>query len=307
MSDVKPVKAGWWNALRPWSLHGSVVPVLIGGAVAYSDEAFDLAGWIIFIMILIASVLIQAAVNLLNTYGDFIEGTDTVDNETRSPELVTGALTPHRVKLAGFGCLGVVCLFGLVFIWYSGWHILVWGLLGVAGAASYTTGVAYKYHGLGQAMVFLMMGVLMPIGTYCVLMDGGFSWDAVLVGLPNAFLITAVLAGNETRDYYEDKKAGVNTLASHFTRDGALRLYLGEIFCGYIVLVAFSLTGVIPWGCLLALVSLYDLRVLYRNAKESADDAHANFMLVPLAFRLNWRFGLWLVAGYVLQTIIFRW
>ncbi len=307
MSDVKPVKAGWWNALRPWSLHGAVVPVLIGGAVAYGDEAFDLLDWTVFLMILAASILIQAAVNLLNTYGDFVEGTDTVENETRSPELVTGALEPGMVKLAGFGCLGVVCLFGLVFIWYSGWHILVWGLLGVIGAGSYTTGVAYKYHGMGQAMVFLMMGVLMPIGTYCVLMDGGFSWETVLVGLPNAFLITAVLAGNETRDYHEDRKAGVRTLAGRFSREGALRLYLGEIALGYIALVALAACGAVPWGCLLALASLYDLRVLYRNAKESADDAHANFMLVPLAFRLNWRFGLWLVAGYVIQTIVLRW
>lgn len=307
MPDVKPVKAGWWNAMRPWSLHGAVVPVLVGGAVAYGDRAFDLLGWVVFAMVLVASVLIQAAVNLLNTYGDFIEGTDNIGNETRSPELVTGTLTPHNVKLAGYGFLGIVCLFGLVFIWYSGWHILVWGLLGVFGAGSYTTGVAYKYHGLGQAMVFLMMGVLMPIGTYCVLSDGGFSWDAVLLGLPNAFLITAVLAGNELRDYYEDKRSGVRTTAGRFTREGAQRLYLGEICAGYIALLALVACGLIPWGCLLALVSLYDLRVLYRNAKESADDAHANFMLVPLAFRLNWRFGLWLVAGYVLQTIILRW
>lgn len=304
MSDVAPVKAGWWNALRPWSLHGAVVPVLIGGAVAYHGSSFDALGWIIFVMILIASVLIQAAVNLLNTYGDFVQGTDTEENETRSPELVTGVLSPKKVKLAGFGCLGLVCLFGLVFIWYSGWNILFWGMLGVIGAGTYTTGVSYKYHGLGQPMVFAMMGVLMPIGTYCVLMDGGFSWDAVILGLPNAFLITAVLCGNETRDYAEDKAARVRTLASHFSREGALKLYLSEVFAAFVLLIVLAASSAVPSLCLLALLSLYDLLLLYRNAKKSADDAHANFMLVPLAFTLNWRFGLWLVAGYVLQMML---
>ncbi len=304
MPDVKPVKAGWWNALRPWSLHGAIVPVLIGGAVAYDDRAFDAAGWAVFIMVLIASILIQAAVNLLNTYGDFKQGTDSVENETRSPELVTGVLDPEKVKLAGLGCLGIVCLFGLIFIWYSGWNILFWGILGVIGAGSYTTGVSYKYHGLGQPMVFLMMGLLMPIGTYCVLMDGGFSWNVVALAIPNAFLITAVLCGNETRDYEEDRSAGVRTLSSHFSREGALKLYLCEILAAYIVLVVAALVGLVPIGCMLAIASVPSLASLYRNAKESADDAHANFMLVPLAFSLNWRFGLWLVAGYAIQEIL---
>ena len=92
MPSVKPVKAGWWNALRPWTLHGAVVPVLIGGVVAYGDVGFDALSWVMFLLILIAGCLIQSASNLLNTYGDFKSGTDTVENETRSPELVTGIL-----------------------------------------------------------------------------------------------------------------------------------------------------------------------------------------------------------------------
>lgn len=93
MSGVKPVKAGWWNAFRPWTLHGAVVPVLIGGAVAYRDGSFDL---LMFILVMIGGCLLQSAANLLNTYGDFSKGTDTVENETRSPELVTGVLKPNR-------------------------------------------------------------------------------------------------------------------------------------------------------------------------------------------------------------------
>ena len=33
MADVRPVKAGWWNVFRPWTLHGAIVPVLIGNRV----------------------------------------------------------------------------------------------------------------------------------------------------------------------------------------------------------------------------------------------------------------------------------
>ena len=91
MSGVRPVKAGWFNAFRPWTLHGAVVPVLIGGAVALHHGSFDI---IMFILVLIGGCLLQSAANLLNTYGDFKNGIDTVENEIRSPELVTGVLKP---------------------------------------------------------------------------------------------------------------------------------------------------------------------------------------------------------------------
>ena len=299
MPRVKPVKAGWWNAFRPWTLHGAVVPVLIGGAVACFDADFDILSWTILILIVAAGCLLQSAANLLNTYGDYKKGTDTVENETRSPELVTGVLRPDDVKRAGILCLVAVCVLGLIFIWYCGWGILVYGILGIAAAGTYTTGMAFKYHGMGQFVVFIAMGLLMPMGTYYVL-TGMHSTEVLLLGLPNAFLITAVLCGNETRDYQEDRDAGVRTLCSHFTREGALRLYLFENTAAFIILALLIVSGAAPWTCALGFVALYDLLVLYRNAEASGEDSQANFMLVPLAFRMNWHLGLLLVAGYVL-------
>ena len=226
MTDVKPVKAGWYNVFRPWTLHGAVVPVLIGGAVAFQTVEPDALALTMFVLILIGGCLLQSAANILNTYGDFTSGVDTVDNETRSPELVTGVLSPKKVLFAGLACLGVTALIGLVFIWYSGWGILIYGLLGLLGAGTYTVGLSYKYHAMGQFSVFIMMGLLMPLGTYCVLTGDLFNLEVLLLGLPNAFMITGVLAGNELRDYYEDKKAGAGTLIGHMSYENGRKLYL---------------------------------------------------------------------------------
>ena len=116
MADVKPVKAGWWNVFRPWTLHGAIIPVLIGGAVAFQTAEVNPLSVTIFILVLIGGCLLQSAANILNTYGDFKTGIDTVENETRSPELVTGVLKPKKVLMAGLACLGVTALLGLVFI-----------------------------------------------------------------------------------------------------------------------------------------------------------------------------------------------
>lgn len=293
---MKDVRAGWFNAFRPWSLHGAVIPVLIGGAVAYGDGEFC---WWIFVLILIGGCLLQSAANLLNTYGDFVKGTDTVDNEKSSPELVTGILNPKKVKLAGIVCLAIVALIGAVFIWYIGLGILFFGIVGIAGAGLYTVGVAYKYHAMGLISCFIMMGLLMPLGTYYT-MTGCLSWEPLLMGLPNAFLITAVLNGNETRDYFEDRDAGVGTLSGHLSYENSVRFYLFMSVFPFFLLAALIIFQAIPWVCAVAFLAVYDLYLLYGNAKHVRDSEHNSRMLVPLAFKLNWHFGVLLTAGYLL-------
>lgn len=298
--SVKPVKAGWWNALRPWTLHGAVVPILIGGFVAFSRIEADAPAIIIFLLTVLAGCLLQSAANLLNTYGDFKKGTDTVDNETRSPELVTGVLKPEDVKMAGLACLALTCVIGAVFIWYIGWGIMLFGLLALVGAGLYTA--AFKYHALGQLNVFVMMGILMPLGSFFVL-TGYIDWEPVLIGLPNAFLITAVLAGNELRDYEEDRKAGVGTLFSHFSYGTGRAIYLAEVNLAFIILAILLITGYAPILCVIAFLTLYDLYVLVKNCRKAEEDKHAGFMLVPLCFKLNWHFGVLLSAGYLLHYL----
>ena len=304
MADVKPVKAGWWNVFRPWTLHGAVVPVLIGGAVAFQTAELNALSVGMFILIMIGGCLLQSAANILNTYGDFKSGVDTVENETRSPELVTGVLTPKKVLYAGLACLGITALLGLIFIWYSGWGILVYGLLGILGAGTYTVGLSYKYHGMGQISVFIMMGLLMPLGTYCVLTGEMFSMEVLMLSLPNTFMITGVLAGNEMRDYYEDKKADAGTLIGHFSYETGMRIYLFESLVSFPILVVLVAFGAAPLGCLLALLTLYDAYILVQNSRKAPTDSHASFMLVPLCFRLNWHFGVLMVIGYVLDMNI---
>lgn len=257
-----------------------------------------------FVLIMIGGILLQSASNLMNTYGDFAKGTDTVENETRSPELVTGVLKPKHVFLMGCVCILVTCVIGLVFIWHVGWGILVYGVLGIIGAAMYTVGPAYKYYGLGQPSVFLMMGLLMPLGTYYVLTGEPFSWEVLLLSLPNAFMITGVLTGNETRDYEEDRKAGVGTLCGHLSHDGSFRLYYFMNGISFPILLVLLLSGTAPAGCVLAFLSIYDFYRLVENARRAPEDPHANFMLVPMAFRMNWHFGVLLVVGYLISNYI---
>ncbi len=297
---VRPVKAGWWNVFRPWTLHGAIVPTLIGGAVAFSEIDFNLPNVSYFILIVIGACLFQSAANIFNTYGDYIKGTDTVENETRSPELVTGVLKPKSVRNMGIAVIVAICIIGIILLLHDRWLLLIYGAIGIFCVVTYTLFDSYKYHGLGQLSVFINFGFLMPLGTYYTLTGNFFSWEVFLISIPNAFMITGVLAGNEMRDYYEDKKANVGTLCGRMSYKNGMRLYLFESLISFPVLIALVILQWLPVYSLIALLTIYDAYILVKNAKNAPNDKHASFMLVPLCFKLNWHFGVLLVIGYIL-------
>lgn len=301
MTEVAPVKAGWYNALRPWTLHGAIVPIVLAGlvAIAHADFSWSLLEWTMFTLVLAGGILLQSAANLLNTYGDFEKGTDTKENHSRSPELVTGELIPKHVRNAGFLCVGTVAIIGLILIWYSGWWILLIGIAGIIGVVTYTLGASYKYIGLGQISTFFLMGVLMPIGTYYT-MTGTFVWEIVLLGLPNAFTITGVLSGNETRDYHSDKIAKAHTMSGYMSYEGALKYYRTINAMCYPILAVLLIAQAVPYTCVLAFAALIDYSKLYKNSKKAPTDKKSSFMLVPKAFVHNWHFGALLAIGYLI-------
>lgn len=298
---VKSVKAGWYNAFRPWTLHGAVIPVLLGGLLAFHD---GYVCWWVLILAIIGGCLLQSAANLLNTYGDYASGLDNEENHSRSPELVSGALKPKKVLYAGMACIMFTALIGIVLIWYSGWGILWFGLAGMIGAGCYTLGLSYKYYGLGLISVFFMMGILMPLGTYYVLSDV-VAGSVVLVSLPNAFLITAVLCGNEMRDFDSDLESGIKTTSGRLGYDKGMLLYRLLCTIPYVILILLVIFRYLPYLSLLAFLTLYPCWKLIENSKHAREDKKCGFMMVPIAFRLNWMFGGLLMIGYVLAYYVF--
>src|SRR5690625_7482428 len=64
----------WWRLLRPHTLTASFIPVFVGTVFAYVEqETFHL---LLFLAMLVASILIQAATNMFNEYYDFVRGLD---------------------------------------------------------------------------------------------------------------------------------------------------------------------------------------------------------------------------------------
>ena len=208
----------WILAIRPKTLPAAAGPVLVGTALAFSDQGLVILPAVCALCI---AFLLQIGVNLANDYFDSIKGIDT--QERLGPQRVTqsGLIAADQVRAVMCGVLGLAVVFGLVLIIRGGWPVLVIGVACILAALGYSGGpYPLASHGLGDLFVFIFFGLVAVCGTYYVQMLQ-VSWHvfgvAIIVGLP----ITAIIVVNNLRDIRTDQKAGKNTLAVFLGEKGS--------------------------------------------------------------------------------------
>lgn len=201
----------WLRALRAYSFPASVVPVLVGTALAL--DAGGEVSWGLLPVVLVCAVLFHAGTNVIDDYFDFVRGVDKDDPHGGSSGVLTkGLLRPPEVFAYGVGLFGAGVLLGIVLLYSRGLPMLLLGIAGLLGGYLYTGGPkGYKYLALGDVLVFLLMGPLMVVGSYYAL-TGGVTLTVFLASLPVGSLVAAIMAVNNHRDAATDKEAEVRTL-----------------------------------------------------------------------------------------------
>lgn len=71
-------------ALRPWSLSASLVPTLLGSAIAYRSHGMQEFNFVTFILTIFTVITVHCAGNVVNTYFDFIKGIDNRKSDDRT-------------------------------------------------------------------------------------------------------------------------------------------------------------------------------------------------------------------------------
>lgn len=291
----------WLGVLRLWSLTASTVPVLVGAALAARAGRFS---WLLLALTLVCGWLLQIATNLLNTYGDFRSGVDTLATLPTAPQLVTGALRPRAVLRAGALALALAAGLGVAITVMSDWRLLFFAVAGVAGAGGYTTGARYKYAGLGVPAVFFLMGVLMVAASYFA-QTGALSWTPIIASLPVSCLVAAILHGNDLRDTATDRKANIQTTTLIVGNHAAQTLFYALHLTPYLVVVTSVTVGVLPAWSLLTILAL---PLTFSAVKTCAGgfrahDAVRIGKLEGLSAGTHFIFGALLVVGLVLAHL----
>lgn len=95
-------------ALRPWSLSASLVPTLLGSALAYRSSTPQF-NFLTFILTIFTILTVHGAGNLVNTYYDYVKGIDNRKSDDRT--LVDHILSKDEVKLQQKKCFSLLSNF----------------------------------------------------------------------------------------------------------------------------------------------------------------------------------------------------
>src|SRR5215211_153490 len=285
----------WLVAARPRTLPAAVSPVLVGTALAGSEDVFRPLA---FAAALVGSVFIQIGTNLSNDYSDARRGADTEDR--LGPVRVTagGLLPPRRVLVGTYVAFAIAVGAGAYLAAVAGWEILLVGVASILAGVLYTGGPRpYGYEGLGELFVFLFFGVVAVAGSYYVQTEE-LRWEAFALAVPVGLLAAAILVVNNIRDIDTDRRAGKRTLAVKLGRTRARRLFAAIIGASFSAVVALAV-ALSPW-LLLALAALPIVPPLVRTVSSRTDGAALNGALAGSG-RLLAVFSVLLAVGVLLS------
>lgn len=295
-----PRVAAWYQATRPRVFTASYVPMGLAAVIALQDGVFRVVP---FILSLIGVMLLQTAANLINEYFDFVRGADELKQAGQGMAIKQKILTPREVLIGAIFSVVAGSLIGLYLLSQSG--PLLWGI-GIGGvlvAITYTAGpFPLAYNGLGELAAGIFMGPAIVVGAYYV-MDTNVYTELILISLPVALMVAAILHANNIRDMEADRAVNKRTLAVMFGRRAANAEYAFLVGGAYAALIGLVIAGLMPIPVLLALLTLPEayrlIRIFY--TKDDTPSLHA---AQGRTARLHGLMGLAIVVGWAIGLLL---
>lgn len=289
----------WYRASRPFTLSAALAPVLVGSSLAFREGQANPG---IFVLVLVASTLVQITANMVDEYSDHARPEGR--NKLLAPHKVIalGIVSSQAVKRAAIFCAGIASIIGIFLVIITGWPLLIVCLLSITVAYFYSAGPRpLGSIGLGHPLVFLFMGPVMVIGSYYV-QSHVFTFEALWLSIPVGCTVTAILLANDLRDIEEDRAVGKITPITLFGRLSGKREWVLLTAIAFVVLIVITLTEK-SMLILLALLALPQavraFKVVWR-ARERMDFAQA----LKATSMLHAQFGLLLSLGVGLTRFI---
>lgn len=261
--DLKSKIRAWKEAVRPLSLTASLIPLLLGGVIAYfATGAFN---WTLFILTLLGGVMIQAGTNMINDWKDAARDNENVEGirpfTGGSRMIQLGLISRADMGFFGITLSIIAALIGIFLVFKSGWGLIPLIAYGMLAGVFYTNDEKGKFSfiniapGVAEFLIATTYGVLMTLGAFYV-QTGYFSLQAFLISLPVALLITNVLLINQFQDAKSDEKSKKNTLVVRWGKLKAKNVLIILFVAAYSIIAVLPLTGYAPYSLYFTFLSL---------------------------------------------------
>ena len=283
--DLKAKARAWKEAVRPLSLTASLIPLLLGGAIAFS--VIHTLNIFLFVLTLIGGVMIQAATNMINDWKDAdrdnenVEGVRPFTGGSRMIQL--GLVSRSDMGFFGLVLCCISFLIGAYLVAVSGWGLIPLIFYGLIAGLFYTSEKG-KFSfinlapGFAEFLIATTFGVMMTMGAFYV-QTGYYSWQAFLISLPVAIFISNVLLINQFQDAASDAKSEKNTLVVRLGKRKAKNVLIACFIAAYIIIALLPLLGFAPYTFYVAFLSVPFAVQAIRYAQKNYDKTSVD--LIP--------------------------
>lgn len=239
----------------------SVLPFLLGVCFSwYNYRSLNLG---ILLAFFIAMFIFNMAVDILDNYNDYHHAKAGHDYKRKTNIIGRENLSVKGIFWLLSAMIAVSAVMGLVLVYYTGWPLLVMGVI------CYLVGIFYSSgrHPLsslplgevfsGPTMGFLITLICVYVNTYQV-----FTWNlmslggVLLISLPNTLWISNLMLANNICDLEEDEKNERYTLVHYLGKGRSVRLFVIMNVVAVIALVCAVGVGIAPWTILFSLLVL---------------------------------------------------
>ena len=298
MADSIKLKS-WISAFRLRTFPLAIASIGMGGFLAASKHSFN---WIIFLLTILTTILLQILSNLANDYGDSENGADNKDRIGPLRTVQTGAISKTTMKNAIVVFVILSLISGLLLILVAlGWNykflfFLILGILSIAAAIKYTAGKnPYGYAGLGDLSVFIFFGLVGVIGSF-YLHTNNFYFALFLPASSCGFFSAAVLNINNMRDIESDCKAEKNSLPVRIGLPNAKLYHYSLLVLGISCSLIYAFLYFKDWYQFLFLLVIpflvFNAYNIYKSESKNMDVFLKQMALTTLAFVLSFGLGL---------------
>ncbi|HEX3264926.1 MAG TPA: prenyltransferase [Candidatus Limnocylindrales bacterium] len=309
-TPVRPrLSAGWLflRATRLPFLSATIVPVVVGIAVAAAHGTFDL---LTAILTIIGAAFVQLGLNVANDVFDTLQGADDANvTPTRfsggSRVIQYGLVSLRQMaSIATIFYLGAAAV-GLVLLALRGSAALLFiGVIGIIVSLAYTAApLKLVYRGLGEIAVAVGFGPLMVVGAYVVQTRGELSWEPFVVSIPIALLVALILYVNEIPDRRGDARAGKRTLPVRYSRHAVVRGYDAAAVLAYATVLVGVVVGILPLPTLLMLLTIPLALRVHRGLLPNYDNPYGLMAIMAVNVQLHLVAGVLLLLAYVLVIL----
>lgn len=254
MTKIKEWTIIWFKAVRGPFLIMSVLPVLLGGIIAYQNSQFN--GWFL-LMVLLGVLLAHSAADLFDDFYDYRTGNaGSKDHKFHDNPLFKGQISIRQVLTAAVLCTAVAAIIGVYLLVEVGMPVLYLTIGGAFILFFYTAPpFRLNYHGLGEIVIFLAFGPMIIFGTFYVV-TGQFSLEPVLASIaPGIFTMNVGLISN-IFDYEDDLAHDKMSIPVRFGRATGMNVLIFGNGIAYLSILLGVIFQILPMGCLLMFLSL---------------------------------------------------